>query len=176
MTDTKKESDELIPPILRRVYHVEPRTCGKSPMDVPCPPLTTDDISTDHAINEWVLNHLPFRSEEQREAFAKKLMLDQKVKEKKEKELKRKKAVQKRKTLPAGRVGVKELTKHFPKDHGEETTERRLQPDAPTKCPGEGEGGQGGQDVDPESRSDGTGCRDEPKTGDVTASRHKDEA
>ena len=34
----------------------------------PCPPPSTGDIARDHAINEWVFNHLPL-SEEQKQAL-----------------------------------------------------------------------------------------------------------
>lgn len=145
-------------------------------MDAPCPSLTAEDISMDHDINEWVLNHLPFRSEEQREAFVKKLILDQKVKERKEKDSKKKKEAKKRQTLPAGRVGVKELTKHISKDHGEETTKRRLQFDTEVERTGKGEGGQGGQDSDTEPRRDGTGRGAEQETSDVVTPGHTHEA
>ena len=33
----------------------------------PCPPPTTTDISKDHAINEWVLNHLPLTEPQKQE-------------------------------------------------------------------------------------------------------------
>jgi hypothetical protein len=46
----------------------------------PCPALSAADISKDHAINEWVLNHLPL-SEEQKQGLMRSLTLDKRRKE-----------------------------------------------------------------------------------------------
>lgn len=48
--------------------------------EMPIPPQTNEDISKDHAINEYVFNHLPLQ-EDQKEKLMKDLILDQMGKE-----------------------------------------------------------------------------------------------
>jgi len=48
--------------------------------EMPCPIQKTEDIADDHEVNEWVLNHLPFGSNEQRLAFMASLVSDQQKK------------------------------------------------------------------------------------------------
>jgi hypothetical protein len=55
-----------------------PRVVDK--WDMPCPPQTHPDISRDHAINEWVLNHLPLTDSQKAEMLAK-LVKEQKIKD-----------------------------------------------------------------------------------------------
>lgn len=103
-------------------------------LDTLCPEQSTDDIANDYAINNWVFNHLPLRDEDQKADLAKKLLLDQSIKEKKEKHEKKKKDMQKSKTMPklvrqasksllpdfSSRGSVKETSKHFTKSHEQE--------------------------------------------------------
>lgn len=141
--DDKKRDLSIPKPILSRIESMDTSGLALAKMDAPCPKQTAEDISMDHAINEWVLNHLPFRSEEQREDFVKKLIKDQKVKEKIEKKGKAaKEKIKKSKTL-GGRVGVKEMTKHIFKTKDEETTEGRFSLDTTPEYTGEG--GKGGE-------------------------------
>jgi hypothetical protein len=103
-------------------------------LDVPCPKQTHDDISQDYEVNNWVLNHLPFRDEAQRESFAKNLLLDQMKAEKEKKQQKQMQKVKQKsklerqkssKTLPtfSSPKKLKARSRHFLKTHGKETTE-----------------------------------------------------
>jgi hypothetical protein len=107
----------------------------KCHLDVPCPKQTADDISQDYEVNNWVLNHLPFRDETQRENFAKTLMLDQLKVEKEKKQRKsiplvrqqskllRQNSVRTLQTSSASKK-LKAKERHFPKTHGKATTEK----------------------------------------------------
>lgn len=53
----------------------------KCHLDVPFPTVTCEDISQDYEANSWVLNHLPLKSYEQKEEFAKLLLADQRKQE-----------------------------------------------------------------------------------------------
>lgn len=55
---------------------------SSNPHDAPCPPQTATDITQDHALNEWVLNHLAL-SEEQKKWLITALLIDQKKEAKK---------------------------------------------------------------------------------------------
>lgn len=85
-------------------------------LDTPCPVSQTVDIADDFEVNQWVLNHLPFKTVEQRIEFVKTLMADQrkaelgaKSKEKMEDYKKTEKKKKKKKTLSRHRKSVKDL-------------------------------------------------------------------
>jgi hypothetical protein len=61
----------------------------KCDLDIPCPTSSCDDISQDYEVNNWVLNHLPLKSYEQKEEFAKLLLADQRKQEIKEQSAKK---------------------------------------------------------------------------------------
>lgn len=126
------EKPSTVTPTIYFVADVNERPF-KCVLDTPCPEQTAKSLPDDYEVNNWVLNHLPFRSEEQRADFTKKLLLDQTVKEKKEKKQKKKKGS---KTMPklsresstrklpdfSTRGSVKDITKHLFKDHESDTT------------------------------------------------------
>lgn len=84
----------------------------KCVLDTPCPTQSTDKIEDDYEVNNWVLNHLPFKTYEQKVEFVKVILADQrkaalaeekaKKKEKAKEEEKKKKKTKRRKckTLP----------------------------------------------------------------------------
>lgn len=124
----------LPPPSVYTVGGANERPFGCH-LDVPCPDQTADDISKDYEINNWVLNHLPFKDEAQRENFAKTLLLDELKKEKEKKQQKNLMGLKKKskltrqnsvRTLPTFSTSPKPKTKtrHFPKSHGKKTTEK----------------------------------------------------
>jgi hypothetical protein len=70
----------------------------------PCPTDT-------HGMDEWVLNHLPFGTEEQRKKFLDDLITDQKREKRLDKWKKAKKLTLKRTSSEPKRESVKEMTK-----------------------------------------------------------------
>lgn len=130
----KEKKIELPPPTVHLVGGASERPFVCT-LDTSCPEQTADDISKDYEVNNWVLNHLPFRDETQRENFAKTLVLDQLKKEKEKKrqksqlDLKKKSKLTRQnsvRTLPSFSSSPKPKTKarHFPKSHGKKTTEK----------------------------------------------------
>lgn len=87
-------------------------TKGPSPHDAPPPAVVGDDVSKDHALNEWALNHLAL-NEEQKQWLIIKLQEDQLKQPKKiQKEFAKKRRVKKtdsEKEKP--RADVKSMTK-----------------------------------------------------------------
>lgn len=76
--------------------------------DRPCPDNKGGDISKDHAVNEWVFNHLPLSTEQKKDLLAQ-LIADQRILEKKMKAAETDKKPLKKKKLPKKqkRVGPK---------------------------------------------------------------------
>lgn len=151
MSDTKiieKKEEVLLPkPVYQAIYGPDDyrSTCK---FDDPCPPWIPGDSKSETSVNEWVLNHLPFRSEEQRDAFHQQLVKDQRMKERK---VKSKTLPLKKKKKPAtkggARLAVKESTKHISKSEDEESSKTSIRPDPASEHHGEG-GSKGRQGID----------------------------
>lgn len=119
-TDEKKIAVDADSPFTTAVGSTCPALDTKNEFDKPCPGNITGDALKDHPVHEWVLNHLPWESEEQKAKFISLIVADARVEQlKAEKESSSQDTTLKRRTRrrtakPYAREQVKDSTKQGP--------------------------------------------------------------
>lgn len=73
----------------------------QNPWEVPCPRQTHPDIAADHAIQQWVFNHLPLTDPEKLALIAD-MMKEKEIKERKEKAEKTKEKIKHERAVKSG--------------------------------------------------------------------------
>lgn len=75
LDEKKTFSDDFkLPPPSYTLYNPHTIRCV---LDTPCPPQSCENVADDYDVNNWVLNHLPFKTYEQKQEFVKQLLADQ---------------------------------------------------------------------------------------------------